>query len=124
MKELIPQMLAGVGGLAGLVALLLVRASRRKLVAEGKKNEADAAKVLSETAVSLLAPAKEQIAQLQMELASAKADAKVLAEQLRDAKAGLENAQAEIQGLRNQVSEMSKDLAEQREINDQLRQAR
>jgi peptidoglycan hydrolase CwlO-like protein len=108
---------AVIGALSGLGALFTVRGQLKKLTAEGRKTEADAAQVLSAAAVSLLEPAQKQIELLEIKLASANKRADGLGEQLQ-------SAQSEIQGLRNQVGQMSKELAEQQEVNERLRQAR
>jgi chromosome segregation ATPase len=81
---LVPQLLAFLGGLAGLGALARVRAERRKINSEADKSGADAAKVLSDAAVALLDPTREQVAYLQAQLISAHTEITKLREETGD----------------------------------------
>lgn len=65
---------AGVSVLGGLMTLLTLGAQRRKLTAEGAKTKADYVKVLSETAISLLAPMEAQAAVLKSQLKAANSE--------------------------------------------------
>lgn len=91
-------LVAALGGIAGLASLLTIRVTRRKLASEGSKNEADAAKVLSDTAVSLLAPARQQVTDLQGQV-----------EHLADQ---LDGAQREVRKLRLDVRALTDRLGE------------
>lgn len=62
------------GLIAAVAALLKVGVEKRKIQAEVTHTGVDAARVLSETAMSLLQPSLEQIAFLRTELASARGE--------------------------------------------------
>jgi chromosome segregation ATPase len=127
--QTIATLFAAIGGLAGLVAFLTVRVQKRKIAAEGDKTQADAAKVISDTALILVKPLEEK-------LRNANSEAKDLENQLKRANAranGLEAraaefeeqlaaANGEVRELRTEVAVMTKEILELREENQTLRQ--
>lgn len=73
--KLLVQVVVAVGGLAGIVALLLVGAQKRKLVSESGKTDAEADTVLADaysrraaTQVSLIGPYERVVERMQAEL--------------------------------------------------------
>lgn len=76
---------AAVSVIGGLVTLLTLKAQRQKLTAEGAKTKADAVKVLSETAISLLAPMEARAAALERQLQMANTEIEQLRVKLADA---------------------------------------
>lgn len=105
--QTILQITSGLGGLTVLGAIVTLPWTLRKLRSETKKTDIDAAKVLSDSALALLAPARAEIGELE--------------KRLRAAHARVHELEAEVQGLRNQVGEMSKELGELRDENSVLR---
>lgn len=81
--------------------------------ADTSKTSADAAAVLTENALKMLEPARAEIDALEVRLKSAR-------ERVSNLEEALKVSQAEVQELRNQVGAMSKELTEQREINERL----
>lgn len=71
--DLVIQVLLGLGGAAGVTALLRIGAEKRKLKSETDKTGADAAQIISNSAVMLLEPARKEIAELQENLDEANA---------------------------------------------------
>ena len=59
---------AALGGLSGIVALLYVRPTYKKLNSEAQKVGAEASEVVAQSAVLLLAPLQTQIVSLQTEV--------------------------------------------------------
>lgn len=92
------QWLGALGGIGGVIALMTVRAQRRKLLSESHNIDADAATKLSAASLALLEPARQEIDRLQKQLGEARAEVGAL--------------QAEVSTLRGQVSTMTKDLAD------------
>lgn len=72
--ELVVTLVGGLFGSGSIVALLLVRGQQRKLRASAEESKADYAKVISGTAISLLAPMREQIESLSAQLRAANAE--------------------------------------------------
>lgn len=64
------QILTGLGGLAGLAALAAALMQRRKIQAEAEKVGADAAQVLTQTALGMLTLAKQESESVRAELAA------------------------------------------------------
>lgn len=94
---------AALGGLAGLVALLTLKSTKRKLLAEADKSEADAAKVLSDTAVALLEPARLQVKSLREDLATAEAKVTALSTQLDLARAEANRLREDLEATRRRA---------------------
>lgn len=101
------QAASGLGGLTVLISLISLPWVLKKLRSDTRKTDADTAKVLSESALAFLAPARAEIGELE--------------KSLRAAKSRVNELEAEVQLLRNQVGEMSKELGELREENTRLR---
>jgi chromosome segregation ATPase len=91
---------AALGGVAGLAALLTLKSTKRKLLAEADKSEADAAKVLSDTAVALLEPARLQVKSLREDLATAEAKVTALSTQLDLARAEANQLREDLEAAR------------------------
>ena len=98
------QVAAVLGGLAGVAALVNGFATRRKIRAEATKTDADAVRVLNETAIELMDPFKEQVAFLRAELASARSE--------------LASTRSELQTMRTQVAELTHELDAERRRRD------
>lgn len=81
--------LAAIGGIAGITALLKIGPERKKITAEAFRAGVDSTQVLSNTAVSLLDPYLEQITFLRSELASARDEIVSLRAEIRTLQAGL-----------------------------------
>lgn len=92
----LPSLIALIGGIAGLAALLRVGPERRKITSEADKSGADAVKALSAAAVALLDPTREQVAFLQADLLAAHDELKAL--------------RPELQALRRQVDDLDGQL--------------
>jgi septal ring factor EnvC (AmiA/AmiB activator) len=107
---------SGLGG-GGVVALLKVPALKRKLRSESHLTDADAEAKLTETALTLLEPARQEVERLSQRLTNAETLVDRLTNDLR-------SAHAEVASLRGQVDLMSKDLEQAREENDRLRTPR
>ncbi len=108
------QWVSAVGGFGAVVTsvalpltLRRLRAEIRKAETESDKAEAEVAQVLSSTSVALLAPAREEIAELVRRLRAA-----------LDRAAELE---AEVQTLRGQVTAMSREITDLRQENAALK---
>jgi chromosome segregation ATPase len=136
--EHLPEILAAAGGLAGFGALFRIGPMRRKISAEAEKSGADAAKVLSDTAIDFmkesLDPTRAQIAFLKTELQAANDELRKLREQvsifdtqLRVAmvdRSTLDQARAEAAALRTQVAGLTDDLRVTREELQRARRQR
>jgi chromosome segregation ATPase len=99
----IAQLLASAGGLGGLASLLAFRGQRRQVAADVERSGAEAARSLSESAVALLGPYRRQVSDLTRELAEARATVADLSGQLT-------LARGEVERLRAQVADLSRDL--------------
>lgn len=100
-------LVVAVVGTAGVTSLLTIKAVNRKTLAEARLNnenadkaDADARRAVAEASVSLIEPLTRRAKQLEQEL---------------------QTAQAELQGLRNSMAEMTKELADLRYENQRLR---
>lgn len=82
-------LLAAIGGIAGITALLKIGPERKKITAEAFRAGVDSTQVLSNTAVSLLDPYTEQIKFLRSELASAREEIVSLRAEIKMLRAGL-----------------------------------
>lgn len=74
--------IAALGGLAAVAALLKVGPERRKIAADARRAGADATQVLASTAMSLLKPSQDQIDFLRSELAAAQDEITALRSEL------------------------------------------
>lgn len=101
------QYASALGGIGVLISLVSLPWVLRKMRSETKKTDIDGAKVLSESALAFLAPARAEIGELE--------------KSLRAAKSRVNDLEAEVQQLRNQVHEMSKEMGELRDENQKLR---
>lgn len=101
------QLASGLGGLTVLLAIVSLPWTLKKLRSDTKKTDADAAKVMTESAMAFLAPARAEIGELE--------------KSLKAAKARVNELESEVQQLRTQVSQMSKELTELKDENHQLR---
>jgi len=76
--EAIALLLAGITTLGGLVSTLIMvyraRADKRRLTTETSKIDAEAAAVISSSAVALLLPLKAEVAELRTQLAACTAE--------------------------------------------------
>jgi len=90
--QIIIGVITALGGLGATAAAFSARSTNRKLQAEAQKSGADAASVLSTTAVGLLAPMREQIVVMEGHLRSANARIQELETQVRELTAELEQA--------------------------------
>lgn len=110
MLQWISLVVGGSGLLAGIGALILVPAQKRKAEAESGVSKADAAATLSAASVAILAPMQAEMTRLNERLARASQRADDLAGQLQ-------LAQTEVSDLRGQVERLTKDLeASQAEV--------
>lgn len=91
---------AGVGGLTGIMALLMVGPQRRKSAAETEKINADAAEVIRTNAVALLEPTREQVLYLSNSLTATQARADALDAQVRTLTLQLREANDELAAYR------------------------
>lgn len=91
-------------GTSGITALFLIPAQKRRIRSEGQLSEADAATKLSDAALKLLEPARQEIDRLNGRLTRAEERVHQLTEDLR-------SAQAEVADLRTQVFRATKDHA-------------
>lgn len=107
---LVLQAASTLGGLAAVAAIVVLPWQIRKMRSETKKTDLDGAKVLSDTALAFLAPARAEIAELEKRLRSANDRASSLETALGKSQDRVHHLEAEVQGLRNQVSEMSKEM--------------
>lgn len=82
-------LLAAIGGVAGITALLKIGPERKKITAEAFRAGVDSTQVLSNTAVALLEPYAEQIKFLRSELAGAREEITSLRAEIRTLRAGL-----------------------------------
>lgn len=101
MGEIAKWLLAGGGG-ATLVAGYQAIRDRRKVGAEAEKIDADAAAVLSKTALDLLQPLKDQVKDLTEQLERVKAKATDLEQRLDDCRISNREKDEQIYVLRQQ----------------------
>jgi predicted nucleic acid-binding Zn-ribbon protein len=118
---LVLQIASTLGGLATLSAVFILPWQIRKMRSETKKTDLDGAKVLSDTALAFLAPARAEIAELEKRLRSANDRANSLQTALESSQARVHQLEAEVQGLRNQVGTMSKEMTAIQDENSRLR---
>jgi septal ring factor EnvC (AmiA/AmiB activator) len=108
------QVASGLGGLTVVIAILSLPWTLKKIRSDTRKTDADAAKVLSESAIAFLAPARAEIGELERRLRSANQRVNSLEEALR-------KSEQEVATLRTQVGQMTKDMTELRDENERLR---
>lgn len=118
---LVLQITTSLGGLAALAGFFVLPWQIRKMRSETKKTDLDGAKVLSDTALAFLAPARAEIAELEKRLRSANDRANSLQTALESSQDRVHHLEAEVQCLRNQVGEMSKEMTAIQEENGRLR---
>ena len=82
--DALPQWLAALGGVAGIGALFRIGIERRTGKALAARKEADATRVVTDTAVGLLDPLKEQVEFLRQDLTRSRAEAVALRDDVRD----------------------------------------
>lgn len=114
--EVAALVVAALLGSGGLAALATARAVNRRTLSEAKKAEqdadradAEARKLVSETMLTLLKPAKDR------------ADA--LEQELKESQQMVALLRAELQTMRNEVDRMTKEMASLQDENDRLRGA-
>jgi uncharacterized coiled-coil DUF342 family protein len=90
---------AASGVLGTIAGLAKIGVERRKLKADVERVGVDSAKILSETAMSLLQPSIDQINYLRTELVAARSESKAAREES-------EELRKEIAELRNELSEL------------------
>lgn len=66
--EMIAATITALGGLGGIVSVLYVRSTRKKLEAETRKTNADATKTVVDSALVLLEPLHKRIVELEEQL--------------------------------------------------------
>ncbi|MDR6117282.1 gas vesicle protein [Aeromicrobium sp. SORGH_AS981] len=93
---------ASFGG--GLATLILAPRQRRKLKAETDATDADAAKVITDTAMQLLNPLREQVAATQTQLEETQT-------QLDATRTQLDETQTELAGTRAEAAALTRELA-------------
>lgn len=81
--------IGALGGTSALIALLKLRADKRKILAEAGKTSADAAAVIQGSAVALLQPLREEIARLSGEVTELRGKVHTLSVELETARAQL-----------------------------------
>lgn len=74
--------ITALGGLGAVVLLFRVRSENKKLTAEARKADADAVAVLSQSAISLLAPLRAEVAALQSKVSELNAQVRILSADL------------------------------------------
>ena len=97
---LLANIFAGVGGLGGVLALVMVGPQRRKSAAETDKINADAAEVIRQNAVALLEPTRGQVLYLSQSLTATQARADALDAQVRVLTIQLREANDELAAYR------------------------
>lgn len=113
--NVLPWVLGG-GFITSLVALLRVRSSNRKLNAEAGKTGADAAAVLSSSAVALLPAMNTQVAQMEARLTAANNTITELEGKLRSANTTIREMEgrlgevlAELESMRKRIESVPGD---------------
>jgi predicted nucleic acid-binding Zn-ribbon protein len=97
-------------GALGGIAVLTLPWQIRKMKADTGKTSADSAAVLTENALKMLEPAKQEMGWLEDRLNAARS-------RVTDLEEALKESQAEVQDLRNQVTAMTKEVIELRTEN-------
>jgi hypothetical protein len=87
--ELVFALIGTLGGGGALIALLKLRADKRKILAEAGKTSADAAAVIQGSAVALLTPLHDEIGRLRGEVDELRGLVRQLSADLEDAHAQL-----------------------------------
>lgn len=122
------QAASALGGITVLISVVSLpwvlrkmRSETKKTDSEAEKNKAEAAQVLGNTALAMLAPAQAEIDKLEKRLEKANTRADDLEVALGKSQDRVRDLEAEVQELRNQVGAMSKELNELRDENHILR---
>lgn len=102
-------LIVGGGGLGWLLKAFFIPAEKRKIHALAKISEADAAEKVSEIALKLLEPARQEIDRLNTRLATADTRLATAEDLVQKLTASLRSAQAEVSDLRNDIQRMTKD---------------
>jgi hypothetical protein len=87
--QVVGVLVAGVGGVAGSVALFKIGPERRKITAEAYRAGVDSAAVLSKSAIDFMAPYEAQIKFLNDQLAAARVEITSLRSEVAELRAGL-----------------------------------
>lgn len=85
--ELVFGVIGALGGTSALIALLKLRADKRKIFAEAGKSSADAAAVIQGSAVALLQPLHDEIGRLRGEVTELRGQVRTLTAELEAARA-------------------------------------
>jgi TolA-binding protein len=80
--SLVTGAIVALGGGGGLYQLLKVRSDKRNISAGTEKARAEAADILSDTAVALLAPLRDELARMQVRVSEVEAESKELKQAL------------------------------------------
>lgn len=118
----IVELVTAVGGTSWLVSLVTVRASKRKILAEAGRTDADAAEKIKKSALDLVAEMESDAKDARAEVRGLRADVRKLEEQLGEAitegreainelrrlKAAILDPQATLGGLRDLVTRSSR----------------
>lgn len=108
-------LVTALGGGLGIGTLISAIISRRKITSEAKKINVDAVQVLSDTAVKLLLPMREQLAIFGVQLAESQSEVTTLNTRLRNTSRELEDAQVKVANLNDEVSKLTRQLSGYRE---------
>lgn len=113
--EIVAYVVGAIGGLGGpIVGVLMIPAKIKKLTAQGSLTDAKTQDLLSDAAMDILKPAREEVERLSNRLRSAEDRADSLAAKFRE-------ALVELDQLRTDVRTLSRDLSTAHAENERLR---
>lgn len=127
--QVVLPLLGALGGLGGGIAWYKAHAERDRILAERQQFEADAAGMITQTALSLIAPLKARIQEMDRERVLLQNRVQVLEQELSDTRTDLAQANARIYRLRrdlasaqDRITELERERNELRRENEQYRQ--
>ena len=105
------QIAAALGGLAGITALITGLTTRKEIAAKAAKTDADAAAVLSTTAIGLVGPMQSRMDDLNRRASEAEARAEAAERRASEAEARIRRLEATVEELTAEIERVRREAS-------------